>query len=159
MKKVVVLIVIILLTCSAQAQISGGFYYGSDVYGNGFVYFQGSNVSASNLNIKVICKNDDLDEEKVFYFTPLYSGNNFTIGPADGWIWQPGEKLYIIYPNGKNVYWIYGQQSRSNPSFKGHGRCTYYNSLTRERCTCKGYKGDYGKGPCKNCGHSYVKHE
>lgn len=46
----------------------------------------------------------------------------------------------------------------SSISFTGYGGCTYYNSLTKERCSCTGYKGRYEKGPCLNCGHKYVDH-
>lgn len=43
-------------------------------------------------------------------------------------------------------------------SFTGYGACEHYNSLTKERCKCTGYKGDGAKGPCRNCGQSYYDH-
>lgn len=156
MKQNIILAMFILIGWTAQAQISGGFNTGTDIYGNKYVYFQGTNNSSYNININILCRNDNLDEERAFNFSPLYSGNSFTIGPANGWIWQPGEKLYITYPNGKSVYWVF--QPRNNPSFKGHGACTHYDARTRVRCNCPGYKGGYGKGPCERCHHKYTEH-
>jgi hypothetical protein len=99
----------------AFAQISGGYYWWNSM-GQSFLYFQGKNVSGHPLNIKVTCVNEGLKQHSTFTFSNLANGKVFTIGPANGWVWQNGEKLYVSYGN-KKVYWICNIVSQTSSSY------------------------------------------
>lgn len=43
-------------------------------------------------------------------------------------------------------------------SFTGHGACSHYDALRKERCDCPEYSGNYEKSPCSKCGHKYTEH-
>lgn len=98
---------------ASVAQITGGFYSK-----NGSVYFRGTNNSGYKLgSLKIKCVNSYLKQERTFTMNYMMNGSNFTVGEADGWIWQPGEQLFVTYSNGQSVYWIYQSTTYSNPSY------------------------------------------
>lgn len=109
MKRIITLCLASIFATIMFAQISGGFYYG-----NGFVYFMGQNVSGYGLSkLTIKCVNNQLNQQQTFTMSFLANGKTFTIGPADGWEWQPGEQLFITYANGQSVYWAYQPTSPS----------------------------------------------
>ncbi len=88
---------------TALAQLSGGFYNQ-----NGYVYFVGQNVSGHVLrNLTVKCVNSVLNQQQSYSLCFLANRDSFSIGPENGWQWQPGEQLCVIYENGQSVYWIF----------------------------------------------------
>lgn len=85
------------------AQISGGFYYQS-----GYVYFVGQNVSGRVLsNLTVKCVNSVLNQQQSYSLSFLANGDSFSVGPENGWQWQAGEQLFVVYGNGQSAYWIF----------------------------------------------------
>lgn len=154
MKKIVLTIFLIVSNYLVHGQITGGFFTGMDYYGNQYVYFKGTNVSPYNLYINVIYFSEKLDQYHTLYYSPLYYDTYFTIGPANNWTWQPGEKVVIVYPNGNKVSWVYSGKKK-NVSFQGDYKrypCPVGG------CLCTVYKS---KGvwitDCENCDHP--KHE
>lgn len=111
-KFLVVLIMVCSLSTMSLAQITGGFYNQ-----NGSVYFMGANNSGYKLGkITIKCVNSYLQQEQTFTMNYMLNGSNFTVGEADGWIWQPGEQLFITYSNGQSVYWTYQPSIYTSPS-------------------------------------------
>lgn len=106
MKKIIFTLSFILVSLLSIGQISGGFLNGTDYSGNMFVYFKGINISQNIVQIKIKCINEQLDQEKS-WDCKLSSGDYFTVGSSDNWIWQPNEKLIITYPDGTSYYWVY----------------------------------------------------
>ncbi len=85
------------------AQLSGGFYNL-----NGYVYFVGQNVSGYSLeNMTVKCVNAALGQQQSYTVEFLANGDSFSVGPENGWYWQPGEQLFVTYENGQSVYWVF----------------------------------------------------
>lgn len=92
---------------SGYTQIKGGFYTGT-FQGQACIYFQGTNVSGNRLyNLKVYCVNEILNQQQEYTLESLDNNGSFELGPANNWMWQPGEKLYVVYSNGQSVYWVY----------------------------------------------------
>lgn len=90
-----------------HTQIKGGFYTGT-FQGQACVYFQGTNVSGNKLyNLKVYCVSEILNQQQEYTLDALDNNGSFELGPANNWMWQPGEKLYVVYSNGQSVYWEY----------------------------------------------------
>lgn len=116
MKKIFFTILFAFTALFSIGQIAGGFYYGTDYGGNVYVYFQGTNISQYNLQFKIRSVNEQLDEEKSWN-CKLSMGENFTVGPSDGWYWQLGEKLIITYPNGASYHWVYAPQQNYNNNY------------------------------------------
>lgn len=106
MKKITFTLLSTLISLLSIGQISGGFLNGTDYSGNMFVYFKGTNISQNSVQIKIKSVNEQLDQEKS-WDCKLSSGDYFTVGLSDNWIWQSGEKLVITYPDGTSYYWIY----------------------------------------------------
>ena len=106
MKRTLLIICLLTLHLFSTAQISGGFFSGTDCFGNMFIYFKGTNNSQYNFNIEITSINYQLNQQKQWNCL-LESGNSFTIGPSDGWYWQIGERLIVRYPNGQSIFWIY----------------------------------------------------
>lgn len=101
------LMVFLLVSISGYAQINGGFHYGT-FQGQACVYFKGTNVSGMNLyNLKVYCVNEVLGQKQEYTLDALDSQGSFEIGPGNDWLWQSGEKLYVVYSNGQSVYWLF----------------------------------------------------
>lgn len=93
--------VMCLLTLSAQ--LSGGFYNQ-----NGYVYFVGRNVSGYSLrNLTIRCVNPALNQQQTYVVKSLANGETVSVGPDDGWFWQPGEQLFVTYGNGQSIYWTF----------------------------------------------------
>lgn len=145
-----------LLAHSQNAPITGGFHVGTDYSGNQFVYFQGNNQTEYNLSVTVKCVNEQLNQQRTWPFT-LIAGGSFSIGPGVGWTWQRGEKLYVYFPNGQSIYWVYGNSGR-NLSFTG--REGEFCTGDRHKCTCSGYKPrSRADWHCKNCDHVKSDHK
>lgn len=88
---------------SLCAQISGGFYNQ-----NGAVCFVGQNVSGYVLNnLTINCVNAALNQRTTLTLNFLANGASFSVGPTEGWMWQPGEQLYVTFANGQTVYWTF----------------------------------------------------
>lgn len=118
MKKRIVILLGLACACSTLliAQITGGFYNQ-----DGFVYFKGQNISGFGLqNLTIKCVNNYLNEQKTFNISFFNSGGTFTVGPSDGWQWQPGEQLYVTYNNGTSVYWTYQPSTGFNPFYNNN---------------------------------------
>lgn len=113
MKKITFTILFAFTALFSIGQITGGFFYGTDYGGNVYVYFQGTNISQYSIRIEIRSINEQLDQEKSWNCN-LSSGDYFTVGPSDGWFWQPGEKLIITYSNGTSYYWVYALQQNYN---------------------------------------------
>lgn len=113
MKAKITILFVSIFTLTSMAQINGGFFTGQDMYGNYYVYFQGTNVINSPLKIEILTVNEQTRERKSWNCN-LGVNKNFTIGPADNWFWMPGEKLIINYPNGKSVFWVYAPNQNIN---------------------------------------------
>lgn len=112
-------------TTTLLAQINGGFYRQ-----NGYIYFIGQNVSGYSLsNLTIKCVNYALNQEQTFSMKFLSNGNTFAVGPSEGWVWQPGEKLTIIYANGQSVYWIYQPVSISNSPYDNSSNNSSGNNM------------------------------
>lgn len=113
MKKFVFIILFVfcvyMVFSETQEAFIGSFNYGTDAIGNKCVYFQGTNVTDYYLPIVVIARNDITNDELSFSFTVIPHGQ-FAIGPNQGWVWKKKEKLYIIYQNGRSIYWINDKQ-------------------------------------------------
>ena len=85
------------------AQLSGGFYNQ-----NGSIYFVGQNASGYALrNLTVKCVNVALGQQQSYTIGSLADGDSFSVGPENGWFWQPGEQLFVTYGNGRSVYWAF----------------------------------------------------
>lgn len=108
MKRRCFYVIAALFACvSGYAQIKGGFYTGT-FQGQVCIYFQGTNVSGNSLcNLKVYCVNEILNQRQEYTLELLDNNGSFELGPANNWMWQPGEKLYVVYSNGQSVYWVY----------------------------------------------------
>lgn len=105
-----------ILSTDLLAQVSGGFYNQ-----DGFIYFQGQNVSGYGLrNITIRCVNSYLNQQHEFTIDFFPNGNIFTISPSDGWEWQQGEQLFITFANGKSVYWTYQPVSVYNSPYDNY---------------------------------------
>lgn len=103
MKRTIFLCLACLFTTTLFSQITGGFYNQ-----NGYIYFIGQNVSGYGLrNLTIKCVNSELNQQQTFTMDFLSKGNTFAVGPSEGWVWQPGERLIITYANRQSVYWIY----------------------------------------------------
>lgn len=108
MKRRCFYVIAALFACvSGYAQIKGGFYTGT-FQGQVCIYFQGTNVSGNSLcNLKVYCVNEILNQQQEYTLELLDNNGSFELGPANNWMWQLGEKLYVVYNNGQSVYWEY----------------------------------------------------
>lgn len=94
----------------STAQVNGGFKSEADNYGNEIVYFEGQNVANSTLyDMKIYCVNEIKDQKKELVLSGLIAGQKFTVGLREGWSWENGEKLYVVYSNGRSVYWTFSQ--------------------------------------------------
>lgn len=113
------------------AQLSGGFYNQ-----NGCVYFVGQNVSGYALgNLTVRCVNFVLNQRQFYSVESLANGGSFSIGPENGWQWQPGEQVIVTYQSGLSVYWTFQPASAygvpySNPS---SAESSSHNLVIQER--------------------------
>jgi hypothetical protein len=109
MKKICLIIAILCGTMAygQNLYISGSFKIGMDDNGNRVVYFQGNNLTRYNIPITIMTVNEELNENRRWAFN-FFAGKSFSIGPNEGWFWQPGEKLIIYFPNGQSTYWVYG---------------------------------------------------
>lgn len=108
MKRGCLYVIAALFVClNGYAQIKGGFYTGT-FQGQACIYFKGTNVSGKSLyNLKVYCVNEILSQQQEYTLDILDNNSSFELGPVNDWLWQPGEKLYVVYSNGKSVYWVY----------------------------------------------------
>ncbi len=132
------------------AQIQGGFSYSVDMFGNSYVYFAGVNTTGSILNVYTACI--DNDGRGVRNSFSLYPGNSFSIGPQQGWIWMPGERLVVTLDGGRSQEWVFNPSaggSRGNASFTGDKyKCKVGG------CLCRNYqKNGVFDTTCKNCKH------
>lgn len=118
MKKICVIIAILsgIMAYGQNPYISGSFNIGYDDNGNEVVYFQGNNLTNYNIPITVVSVNEELNQNRRWSFNS-FAGKSFSIGPNEGWSWQPGEKLVIYFSNGQSIYWVYGA-SQNNSAFK-----------------------------------------
>ena len=97
-----------LFTYGQRSPIQGSFKTQADYVGNTYVYFEGVNISDYDFSdLTISCVNEMKDEENSFSLDELDSGDSFSVGIDDGWLWEPGEKLYITFANGKSFYWTY----------------------------------------------------
>lgn len=143
MKKILT-ICLLFFSMTCYAQISGGFYLQKDIYGCSYVCFSGQNTSIFNYYVQIACVNEKACETKYFSLFS-YAGQSFTIGPNEGWVWMPGEKLYVKYASGQIVYWTYNPNVYK-PTFQGR-------KYDCERCLCTKYeKKSTFNSDCK-CGH------
>ena len=100
-RKLLLLCAFFYSSLSLMSQIVGGFYQQ-----NGYVYFMGQNVSGFTLrNLTIQCVNAVLSQQQTFTMNFLANGGTFTVGPNDGWAWEVGERLIVVYANGQSVYW------------------------------------------------------
>lgn len=108
MKQLFLFLIVVLFTCvDGYSQIKGGFYSGT-FQGQTCIYFKGTNVSGRSLyNLKVYCINEILSQHQEYTLDILDNNGSFELGPVNDWLWQPGEKLYVVYSNGQSVYWVY----------------------------------------------------
>lgn len=108
MKQRYLYVIAVLFICAnSYSQIKGGFYSGN-FQGQAYIYFKGTNVSGRSLfNLKVYCVNEMLGQQQEYTLDSLENNGSFELGPANDWLWQSGEKLYVVYSNGQSVYWIY----------------------------------------------------
>jgi hypothetical protein len=158
MRTVIITVISLLIVLYSSAQIQGQFFIGNDQYGNKCVYFLGTNSSDYDQYIEVTCINYTTNETLPQYFKPLRAGNQFTIGPREGWRWQQSEILLIKYSNGKKIFWKYGSQNalygtvfKYNPSFRGSNTC--------QNCGCTKFSESLvGHNMCK-CTHSFDSHK
>lgn len=132
--------VLLLLSIKGYTQINGGFYYGS-FQGQTYVYFQGVNVSGKSLyNLKVYCVNEVLGQRQEYTLDALDSNGTFELGPANNWVWQPGEKLGLIYSNGQSVYWIYSAGPAITPNVRNYNSDGSNKATIRARISELEYK-------------------
>lgn len=144
MKKTL-LIFLLFIASNAFSQINGSFSLSVDMFGNSFWYFQGTNTTASNFNVRVHCINERLNQRRSFDYG-LYSGSSFTIGPSQGWTWETGEKLIVELPDGSKRVWTFGRQQQS---FTGQKYV-----CKGDMCFCRRYeRKSLVNSDCKNCGH------
>jgi len=150
------LIIGLIVAYHLNAQIQGEFCQGKDTYGNQCIYFLGTNGTNYNFNIEVTPMNYSTGDKTTRYFI-LYSGKNFTVGPNENWIWQPGEVLIIKYSNGVKKIWKYGSKNalygtvfKYNPSFTGTNSCF---------CGCTKFSESSGGHDICTCGHSFNSHK
>jgi hypothetical protein len=156
MKRLLIATIIFVVSYSifSQNPIQGQFLVGSDSYGNSVVYFRGNNISQYILPITVICVNETLRQQRSFSYN-VAPGYSFSIGPNEGWKWQPREKLYVYYQNGQSFYWTY--TPANNPTFTSRRSCQ------KDGCRCAKYTSeagsDYPYGTwCRNCNHAKGYH-
>ncbi|MDP3442498.1 MAG: hypothetical protein Q8T08_06505 [Ignavibacteria bacterium] len=97
-----------LFTYGQSSPIQGSFKTKADYIGNTYIYFEGVNNSDYDFsNLTIACINEVKNEKINFSLDKLDSGDSFLIGAKDGWFWERGEKLYVIFANGKSIYWVY----------------------------------------------------
>ena len=135
MKRISYLIAFLFISTFLTGQVSGGFFQGSDYWGNTFIYFKGTNTTPYHTQVVIRAVNESLMQEKSWAYS-LFSGSSFTIGPSDGWIWQPNERLIISYPNGSSNYWVYKPgQNHDNEGAYGDIATPDHNANDRIRNT------------------------
>lgn len=111
------------------AQLSGGFYNQ-----NGSIYFVGQNVSGYSLsNLTVKCVNSALGQQQSYTVGFLANGDSFSVGPENGWYWQPGEQLFVTYENGQSVYWIFQPVPTYNVPYDNSSSSSGNDLVIRER--------------------------
>lgn len=111
MRQAYLYLYVMLFVCIfGEAQVKGGFYYGT-FQGQTCAYFKGTNVSGRSLyELKVYCANEVLNQQQEYTLDILENNDSFELGPVNGWMWQPGEKLYVVYNNGQSVHWVYATE-------------------------------------------------
>ena len=149
MKKFFFICFILFSICKLSAQLQGQFFTGQD----GHIYFQATNVAGVYFNATVRAISNDRDNSET-----ITVGQGFILGPTTPWqwYWKEGDRIYVTYPNGQQVFWECPSTdiayNRNNISFKGK-HCT-----GTVGCDCSGFKpitdGDeWEKSYCKRCGH------
>lgn len=125
-----------------SAQLQGQFYTGQD----GHIYFQATNVSGCYFNATIRAISRDRDNTEC-----ITVGAGFVLGPTTPWrwYWKQGDRIYVVYPNGQQVFWECPDTdvayNKSNVSFGG--RSGYY-SPTNKYVTIYTESG-YNKGEHK----------
>jgi hypothetical protein len=105
MKHILCVLVILFICSSASAQIAGGFTYSihNGVQG---VYFEAVNTLpiAYSIAFKAVKASNGFYYMNTMIVAP---GAIMWAGPDTGWIWEKGDQMYIVYPNGQMQTWVY----------------------------------------------------
>lgn len=148
-------IIIFIMTLPVFSQVSGGFYFYNDYYGNSYKYFKGTNVTNEIQYINIIAVN--FQKGGISYWSMFLEPNHyFVIGPKEGWIWEPMEKLIVKYSDGRSNEW---SNSSSTSSISFTGNTSYRKYKCDGKCLCTAYKrkGTFDSD-CANCGHRKERH-
>lgn len=83
-----------------SAQLNGQFLQGQD----GHVYFQATNIYGTYFNATVIAISEYNERKNSEMITV---GQGFILGPSTPWrwYWVQGDRIYVTYPNGQQVFW------------------------------------------------------
>lgn len=121
-----------------SAQLNGQFLTGQD----GHIYFQAANVSGTYFNATITAISEYNERKNSETITV---GQGFILGPSTPWewYWVQGDKIYVTYPNGQQVFWECPYTDSSyNISFKQKHYSATNNYVTI--CSEGGHnKGEY----------------
>lgn len=119
MKKILLMLIAVVgIGLSVNAQLSGQFITGQD----GHIYFQALNTTGYAFSVSITATSSDRSNSET-----ITVGQGFVLGPSTPWkwYWKSGDRITVTYPNGQSVYWqcsandyAYGSGSNS-PSFRG----------------------------------------
>lgn len=157
MKRFGILLFMMFMCITANAQMVGGFQQGND----GHIYFVANNQTWATFNIQIVAVSTDRNNSETKMITP---NDGFYLGPTTPWrwYWKKGDKISVIYDNGQSQTWVCPQNdcaySRSNVSFRGK-HCS--GSVG---CSCSGFApitdGDvHDESTCKRCYHKKSVHK
>ena len=139
-----------------HAQMVGEFYRAND----GHYYFKANNSQNTFGTIKVTAISYVNDVRREEYVSVRGYGDGFILGPTTPWrwYWQRGDRIYITYPDGSNVYWECPYtETKNNVSFQGKV-CTGIVG-----CDCSGFSASstVGNGQfiCRKCNHQKKYHK
>ncbi len=98
MKKFILICFTLFCVCKLSAQLQGQFYVAQD----GHIYFQATNVAGVYFNATVRAISDNRDNSET-----ITVGQGFILGPTTPWqwYWKQGDRIYVTYPNGQQVFW------------------------------------------------------
>ena len=148
MKKIITINLLLFFSIKVFSQISGEFN------GNP-TYFKGTNERSYSIYIKVYAINDELHQSLKWTYI-IKPDQYFTIDSNDGWNWEYGEKLVVVYSDGSKDIWI--NKIIRKPSFTG--AAGKHCSGERHSCICPGYvAASRANWDCRNCPHSRIFHK
>ena len=166
MKKITFIAFMVVFGCLAahgqflQNAISGQFRMTTlAATGENVHVFSGQNNTGSVLHVTGVAANAALNQQRSASYV-LLPGQSFFFGPAEGWLWVPGETFTVFFSDGTRQSWVFNQRGFAPPPFQGNigGPCKFRND--RVGCRCNHYVPRGGRwGNVCVCNHSLAAHD